>query len=115
LATARRQGDALSAALRGQGFRVVRRVVYEARPASALPAQAALAMQHGGLIGLFFSGETARAFVRLAEQAGLARSLSTSEAVAISQPVAVALERLPWRRIRVAVQPNQDAMLALLR
>jgi hypothetical protein len=27
----------------------------------------------------------------------------------------VALQALPWRRIDVATQPNQEAMLALLR
>jgi uroporphyrinogen-III synthase len=114
LATAHGQGGALCAALRRQGFRVIRRVVYEARPASTLPPAATAALRRGGLVVLFFSGDTARTFVRLAQRDGLAASLSTSEAVAISGKVGVALERLPWRRIRVAVQPNQDAMLALL-
>jgi len=64
---------------------------------------------------LFFSAETARQFVRLAQRAGVAETLRGVDAVSIGQPAAVALQALPWRRIRVAARPNQDEMLALLR
>jgi hypothetical protein len=37
------------------------------------------------------------------------------DALAIGGPAAVALQPLPWRRIRVAERPTQDAMLGLLR
>jgi hypothetical protein len=37
------------------------------------------------------------------------------DALAIGEAAAVALQALPWRRIRVAARPTQDAMLALLR
>jgi uroporphyrinogen-III synthase len=80
-----------------------------------LPAVARSALTAGGLrAALFFSAETAQAGVRLIEAADLRDAVRTSDAVAIGQPAAVALEALPWRRVRVAARPDQDAMLALL-
>jgi uroporphyrinogen-III synthase len=64
---------------------------------------------------LFFSAETARAFVTLVGAAGLASRVADVEALAIGRPACVALEALPWRAIRVAARPTQDEMLALLR
>jgi len=63
---------------------------------------------------MFFSGETSRHFVRLLRSAGLIDTVQDVEAVSISERAAMALGSLPWRRIRVAAKPNQDAMLALL-
>src|SRR5262249_42798964 len=78
------------------------------------PARAALV---AGTLGtaLFFSAETARTAVRLVRRARLEDAIRTVEAVAIGKPAAVALQDLPWRRIRTAARPNQDPMLALLR
>jgi uroporphyrinogen-III synthase len=64
---------------------------------------------------MFFSAETAKTCVRLLQAARLDHTVATVDALAIGQSTAVALQPLPWRRIRVAAQPNQDAMLALLR
>ncbi len=115
LTTARGQGEALCHALRGLGFRVARRATYRARPARELPADAATALRQGRIgAALFFSAETARRFVHLAQAATLGDAMAGCEALAISQAVAVALQPLPWRRIRVAAKPNQDALLALL-
>ncbi len=81
-----------------------------------LAPEAASALRNGQVhTALFFSAESARQFVRLTGRARLAASLRSVEAVAIGQAAAVALEALPWRRIRVAARPNQDEMLALLR
>ena len=116
LASGRGQGGALAADLRARGFRVIRRVVYAAAPVANLPDIARDAFVMGRLTAaLFFSVETARHCVRLLQAARLHEVVRSVEAMAIGQPAAVALEMLPWRRIRVAARPNQDAMLALLR
>jgi uroporphyrinogen-III synthase len=64
---------------------------------------------------LFFSTETAHHFVQLLQRARLHEAVRAVDALAIGQPAAVALQPLPWRRIRVAARPTQDAMLGLLR
>lgn len=115
LAVGSGQGDALAATMRGRGFRVVRRAVYAAAPVPALPEAARRALADGTLrAALFFSAATARHCVHLLRRARLDQAVHPVDALAIGQPAAVALEALPWRRIRVAAQPNQDAMLALL-
>ena len=115
LATGRRQGNALATELRRRGFAVARRVVYAAEPVAVPPSPARAALISGTLRAvLFFSAETAEAGARLIELAALREAVRTVDAVAIGQPAAVALKALPWRRVRVAAQPDQDAMLALL-
>lgn len=115
LPVGRGQGHALAASLRRQGFRVLRRVVYEALGVAALPAAAEAHLRRRQVaVALFFSADTARHFVRLVRSAGLDDSLHDVDAVSISEPPTMALRLLPWRRIRVAAKPNQDAMLALL-
>ncbi len=116
LAVGEGQGAALEQALTAAGRKVLRRAVYAAEPAADLPAAARAALAAGTIgAALFFSAETARVFVRLARAAGLAENLGTIEACAIGRPAAVALETLRWRRIRLAANPTEDAMLALLR
>jgi uroporphyrinogen-III synthase len=116
LATGRSQGEALAADLRARGFRVIRRAVYAAIPVPVLPAAARQALAAGDVTAaLFFSAESARHCVRLVQRARLHEAVRTVDALAIGQPAAVALQALPWRRIRVAARPTQDAMLALLR
>ncbi len=115
LPVAQGQGRDLAASLRQRGFRVLRRVAYRAAPVDTLPEAAAsgLANQQVGVV-MLFSGETSRHFVRLLRTAGLVDAVRNVEAVSISERAAVALRPLPWRCIRVAAKPNQDAMLALL-
>ncbi|HEY7580772.1 MAG TPA: uroporphyrinogen-III synthase [Acetobacteraceae bacterium] len=111
----RGQGQGLAAALREGGFRVVRRTVYAAVPVGALPDEARHAVHTGSVEAvLLFSAETARQCVRLLRAARLRDAARSIEALAISQPTAMALRALPWRRIRVADRPNQDALLAML-
>lgn len=104
------QGLALVRALRELGFAVWRRVAYAAEPVAALPAGVLEGVGHA----LFFSPETARVFVRLARRAGIAGTVESVAALAISEATRDALAPLPWRRIHVACHPNQDALLALL-
>ena len=116
LPTAQGQGGELAATLRQRGFRVSRRVAYRVEPIASLPASAASSLRDGHVAAaLFFSGETARNFVRLLHKAGLTEAIRDVEAVSISERAAVALRPLPWRRLQIARTPNQDAMLALLR
>jgi len=116
LVSGRGQGQGLASALRESGFRVVRRTVYAAVPVAALPDDVRGAIEAGRVgAALLFSAETARQCVRLLRAASLRDAVRSIEALAISQPTAMALRALPWRRIRVAERPNQDAMLAMLR
>lgn len=115
LACGRGQGKVLAADLRRRGFAVVRRVVYAAAPMDSLPGAARDALAGGGLrAAMFFSAATARQCVTLVHAAGLDQAVRRIEALAIGPPAAMALQALPWRRIRIAARPNQDAMLALL-
>jgi uroporphyrinogen-III synthase len=112
----RGQGRELAGDLRQRGFVVVRRAVYVAVPVRVLPEAARDALIGGGLTAaVFFSAETARQCVRLLRAARLHDAVRSVAALAIGQSTAVALQALPWRRIDVAAQPNQEAMLALLR
>ena len=80
------------------------------------PRPRATRLLGGGLTAaVFFSAETARHCVRLLRAARLHEAVRSVAALAIGQSTAVALQALPWRRIDVAAQPNQEAMLALLR
>jgi uroporphyrinogen-III synthase len=109
------QGAPVAAELRRRGFTVLHRAVYRAAPAAALPPPARQALAAGAVqAALFFSADTARRFVHLAVEAGLRDAATDVEALAISAATATALAPLPWRRIRVALRPNQDDLLALL-
>jgi len=114
LASGARQGLALAAELRAAGFAVIRRVVYAATPAHALPVHALDALAAGQVRAvMFFSAETARAFSALLPS-GLRPTLSGADALAIGWPAASALRHLPWQAVRVALRPTQDEMFALL-
>jgi uroporphyrinogen-III synthase len=115
LPTGKGQGGDLAALLRRRGFRVARRVAYHASGVPMLPDAAAAPLRHGQLaVAMFFSAETARHFVHLLEAAQMTEAVRDVEAVSISERAAMPLRPLPWRRIRVAAKPNQDAMLGLL-
>lgn len=115
LAVGEGYSTALAAALRAWGFRVQRRVVYAATPATALPP-AALAALAAGEVGraLFFSPRSASVAAALLRDAGLAEICVTIEALALSPRIAAALAPFPWQSIRATSQPNPEALLALL-
>jgi uroporphyrinogen-III synthase len=115
LAAGARQGERLSAALRAQGFAVLRRVLYAAVPVRRMPPSARQALIEKRIAAaLFFSAETAETFARLVAEAGLAGELARVTALAIGEPAASALRRLPFRSVRVAVRPTEEALLAML-
>ena len=112
-------GAELAAALRGHGFRVLRRVVYSAEPAAALPEPARAALASEAIVAaLFFSPRSAGCAISLLRAAGLAGTLARAEALAVSPRVAAVLEAAApeprWRGLRVAARPDQDSLLRLL-
>lgn len=119
LVTGQGHGGPLCGLLRQSSFRVVRRVVYRAEPATHLPPAVAAALTESDpsrppITVLFFSAAAARVFGRLLQDAGMEHTIQNCEALAISPAVGMALQRHPWGAIHVAARPNQDAMLALL-
>ena len=112
-------GAEFAAALRGLGFRVLRRVAYSAEPAAALPEAARAALASEAVVAaLFFSPRSAGCAISLLRAAGLAGTLARAEALAISPRVAAVLEAAApeprWRGLRVAARPDQDSLLRLL-
>jgi uroporphyrinogen-III synthase len=115
LATGFNQGDRLKRILQAFGFEVLREEVYAAHSVTALPPAAA------GIIGgnrpgwvLLFSRETALCLGRLCRAINLQECFAYLSLAAISPAVADAVADLPWARIRVAIEPNEKAVLALL-
>ncbi len=107
-------GD-LAGMLAGRGFRVERRIGYDARPARRLPAAAREALETGRLAGAaFFSPRTAAAFVRLSREAGLEAQTAPLRAFCLSQAVAEAAEAMPWSGIEVAGEARAEALARLI-
>lgn len=114
LACGARQGTALATDLRASGFKVIRRTLYKATPATHLPATVNAALTAGTVRSvLFFSAETARSFARLLPTA-LIGTLAGIDALTIASSVAAAIQHLPWRTVRVALRPTEKDLLALL-
>lgn len=114
LASGARQGHALAADLRARGFRVVRRVCYEAIPMRHFSPEATEAINSGLLhAAMFLSAETAAAFVRLLPLE-LRPHLATVAALAIGNSTAELLEALPWLRVCRAAKPTLNDVLALI-
>ncbi len=108
------QGSEVAAGLRRAGFRVRRRCVYAVRPVRRLPEPALDALASGRLEAvLFFSADTAAAFVRVLPR-HLHAALATVRAVAISPRAAEPLRRLRWRGIAAAGTPDAAALVSLL-
>lgn len=115
LAVGEGYGEDLAASLRARGFRVIRRVVYAAREAAELPAEAIAALR-AGQVGwaLFFSPRSARAAMDLIARAGLLGAAGTITALALSPRIASILAAWRWAKLRVAEAPHQDRLLAQL-
>ena len=107
-------GD-LAGGLSARGFTVQRAILYEARPAAALSPAAVEAIGAGMIdFALFFSPRTAAIFTRLANGAGVGRCCAGIAALSISAAADAPLAALPWRVRRIAVRPDQPALLAAL-
>jgi len=77
-------------------------------------AQAALAGRRIDAVTLF-SPRTARTFARIVQEAGLGGMLDTVDLLCLSTAVAEALGALPKRRVLVAAEPTQTALIDLIR
>jgi uroporphyrinogen-III synthase len=107
-------GD-LQAMLAKRGFTVRRVPLYEAHTADTLSPQLIRALDGRQLdLALFFSPRTAATFVTLVTAAGRSDACRAIDAYALSEAVAKRLSALPWRRVRVACQPTQAALLAAI-
>ncbi|MDH3230979.1 MAG: uroporphyrinogen-III synthase [Alphaproteobacteria bacterium] len=107
-------GD-LSGALRAAGFTVDRIPIYEAHAAEALSSGTRTAMKNGRIDAvLFFSPRTASTFVTLAQSANLENACRNINAYCLSPAVAKRAAALPWKRVTIAAEPTQAALLASL-
>ena len=112
-------GHAVAGDLAGRltrlGFTVRSVPLYRAITADGLGAATLAAFQAGQIdAALFFSPRTAATFVRLAAAAGIGRHCATTAAVALSPAVAAELQGLGWRRVMVAEEPTEAALLHAL-
>jgi uroporphyrinogen-III synthase len=97
------------------GFTVRHEILYDAAAAETLPDAAVAAFKQNMLDAvMLFSPRSARVFAELAERAGLAQNCEPLLALCISSAAADALGALRFREIRVAQNPSQERMLALL-
>jgi uroporphyrinogen-III synthase len=103
-------GGTLAALLKAQGFDVRTLVLYDVADIGLPDAARAQLANHEIDAALFFSARSARIF----KEAATGLPLETVMAVCISAATAEALAPLAFRSVRVAVQPNQDALLACL-
>jgi uroporphyrinogen-III synthase len=107
-------GD-LAGRLASHGFAVRRATLYEALPVDAFSPATVEALTTGSIdLAAFFSPRTAATFVRVAQRAGLEAVCATVRAYTLSAAVAGQLEPLAWRAIRVAGQPTQESLLAVI-
>lgn len=115
LAAGRGYGAALAAALRARGFRVLRRVAYDALPATVLPPEAEAALREGRVAAaVFTSPRGARIAISLLRRAGLAEAVRAARALTISARIAAILAPLPWASVEVTARPDPALLPALL-
>jgi len=113
-----RAGD-LVAALGAAGVAARREVLYAARAVDALPPAARDALRTAGSVlwAALFSPRTARLFVRLAREAGLAARLAGTRAACLSDAVADAAREqgARWGSLEVAADRTMESMIDLMR
>lgn len=115
LAAADRSGD-VAGGLMARSIAVHTVVVYRAVPASALPRPAAEALR-GGIDGvLHFSRRSASTYVDVARAAGL-RQQAVEKPIhfCLSHQVADPLAQAGAGQIRIAQEPTESALIALIR
>lgn len=107
-------GD-LAGALSARGFSVRREILYEARAVDHLSG-AVVAELTAGLIdaATFFSPRTAALFVDLVQDEGLEAACRRLTAICLSQAVAAALAPIAFGGVKLAANPNGDALLAAI-
>lgn len=107
-------GD-LAEALVPLGFNVRRAVLYSARAADRLPAEATDSLTAGHLDGVaLFSPRSAVILEDCVARRRLTAALSDLTAFVLSDNVAAALHADHWRHIVVAPEPTADALLEII-
>ncbi|GAA0571946.1 uroporphyrinogen-III synthase [Caenispirillum bisanense] len=107
-------GD-LGGELAQAGFSVRRERLYDTRPAVALSRETRDLLATGGIhAALFYSPRTAAIFADLAQRADLADACRGVHAYCLSQAVARELAAVPFGAVRIAAEPSQESLLALL-
>ncbi len=102
----------LGAALGRDGFEVRRFALYDARAESTLPDSARAALQARALdAATFFSPRAASQFAKLVDEAGLADSVRSVTAIAISPAALAPLGKLPFKASVAAARPTRQAVL----
>ena len=97
------------------GLTVNRAVLYESVQATQLQRETRDAFAHGTIgAALFFSPRTALTFVNLVTDAGLAGTMRSVVALALSTAVADVLAPLAFARIMTTARPTTDALLESL-
>jgi uroporphyrinogen-III synthase len=115
LAGADRAGD-LAGSLSAQGFVVRTAAIYRAAAVAVLPSAAADALARGVDGVLHFSRRSAEAYVRAVHSAGIAdNALNKPTHFCLSAQVAEALAQAGAADIRVASEPVEPALIALVR
>lgn len=103
-------GD-LGGQIKAAGFTYRREALYTAKKIEALPQAASQALKAGDVNGvLLYSPRTAAAFAALVQ----GTALGTVTAYCLSPAVADKVSNLAWRDVKIAAQPDQDALLVLL-
>ena len=110
-------GEAVAGNLAGSlakaGFVVRREVLYRALAVEAFSPALVRELAAARLpLALFFSPRTAAVFARLALRSGVEESCRSVHACVLSEAVGRALEGVAWREVRVAGQPDHEAMMA---
>jgi uroporphyrinogen-III synthase len=114
LAGEERSGD-LPGDLRARGFAVDMTVVYRAVAVSSLPPPAADALTQGIDGVLHFSRRSAETYVGTAHTAGLLASALKPIHFCLSAQVAAPLTQAGATDVRIALQPAEAALIALIR
>lgn len=108
-------GD-LAGALGAAGFTVRREVLYESETAYSLSASTIAAIKEERIDGiLVYSPRTAATLSRLIRKARLVRDCRHIDLFCLSPAVAEAAKDIQWRETKIAAEPTQEAMLALVR
>ena len=105
----------LASLLAIKGYDVRSAILYDVVASTGLPQDVVGALKNGSLdAALFFSPRSAGVFRDCILSAGLCEACARLIAVCISRAAAGALAPLVFQEIRIAAQPNQDALLACL-
>tara|TARA_R100000005_G_scaffold71393_1_gene38893 strand:+ start:10239 stop:12395 length:2157 start_codon:yes stop_codon:yes gene_type:complete len=97
------------------GFDCERLVLYEALPVTSLDAKITREIKAGSIPAvLFYSPRTAAIFTGIVTAAGLAPFMKSITAYCLSAAIAEKISSLRWQDVKIAAEPDQEKLLALL-